>query len=221
MSEHIEIDFDGDDFCPPPTEQNAIVIWEALSTKYPKFWFDDPSLKTSGNYNFSFGHPTGRSKIHVGSISVGEYINLQLREIPLGYQEEDLSAESWSWALADPKSLDGLFRIMDSIYKGFHQFKEGQTLQLGNKLEIDDVLDKDQTIKKLFMRASEILEVPYQRRFITELQEELKNPEFNRATGTDDWRTRIAPEVRENWHFLDELARLLFWIGAKEGSSGC
>ena len=146
MVDSIEIDFD-QDFCPPPAEQNAIVIWEELSSKYPKFWFGDPSLKASGNH--VFGICVGQKSQHaIGNISVGDNLGLNLNEIPLAEVETDLSVGSWSWALADPKSLDELFKIMDSIYDGFHQFREGQSLQIGHKIE-DDMLDREQTTKKL------------------------------------------------------------------------
>jgi hypothetical protein len=213
MTDHIEIDFDGDDFCPPPTEQNAIVIWEELNTKYPKFWFGDPSFKASGNYTFGIAAQKS-GKQPIGTITVGEELKLWLTEIPLADVPIDLSKGTWCWALADPRSLDEFFQVMDCIYEGFHQFKEGQSLQIGNRLEIDDVLDKEQATKKLFMQAADIVGQPYQRKFIVDLQAELQNPEFSRA-GPVDWQSQITTEVRENWHFLDEMTRLLFWMGAQ------
>lgn len=211
-SEHIEIDFDGE-FCPTPAETNAIVIWEELCTRYPKFWFGDPSLKASGNHIFGIS-ATKNGKHPIGNVSIGEDLGLNLNEIPL--KEDFLSVGQWRWALADPKSLDHFFAIMDCIYEGFHQFREGQTLQVGNRIEFDDVLDKDQATKKLHMRAAEILDVPYQRQFIVDLQAELNNPEFVKAKEPTDWRTYIVAEVREHWHHLDELGRLLIWISAMD-----
>ena len=76
------------------------------------------------------------------------------------------------------------------------------------------MLDRDQTARKLYMTAADILGVQYHRQFIIGLQNELNNPEFIQAMKTTDWRTHIIAEVRENWHFLDELSRLLFWLSA-------
>ena len=163
-----------------PAEQNAIVIWGALSTKYPKFLFGDPSLKAPGEYVFdqylscrSLRYPV------IASVSVGEYISLKLHVVPAEINV-DLSVGQWSWSAADPRSLDEFFMIMDGIYEGFHQFREGQALQLGGKVE-DNMLDRDQTARKLYMTAADILGVQYHRQFIIGLQNELNNPEFIQA----------------------------------------
>ena len=78
------------------------------------------------------------------------------------------------------------------------------------------MLDREQTVKKLYILAADILGVQYQRVFIVNLQLELDNPEFIKATESTDWRTYIIDDVRKNWHFLDELCRLLFWISAMD-----
>jgi len=77
-------------------------------------------------------------------------------------------------------------------------------------------MDKDQTIKKFYMMAADTLNVQYQREFINDLQTELNNPEFEKASERTDWRTYIIDEVCKNWHFVDELSRLLFWFSAMD-----
>jgi len=216
MSSAFKIDFNGHDFCPPPAEQNAIVIWRELGVRYPKFWFGDlylaPPLdpEPETGYSFAFAEMAdAKSVVAIGSISIGEDISIKLYEIPLA--GVDLSGGPWGWSLSDPKSIDEFFKIMDDIYEGFHTYQEGVALQIGSLAEID-VLNKEQTIKKLYMQAADMLDVPYQRDFISKWQAELQNPEFEKETS--DWRAHIMNEARENWHFLDELARLLFWMAA-------
>ena len=219
MSNAFKIDFNGHDFCPPPAEQNAIVIWRELGVRYPKFWFGDlclapahPEPETGYDFTFSDMKQTGplnNDTPAIGSIAIGEDISIKLYEIPL--VGVDLSGGPWGWSLSDPKSIDEFFKTMDDIYKGFHTYQEGVALQIGSLAEID-MLNKEQTIKKLYMQAADMLDVPYQRDFISKWQAELQNPEFEKETS--DWRAHIMNEARENWHFLDELARLLFWIAA-------
>ena len=78
------------------------------------------------------------------------------------------------------------------------------------------MLDKEQTIKKLYMAAADVLEAQYNRQFIMDLQLELNNPEFVKAHKLSDWRTYIINDISENWHFIDELGRLLFWLSAMD-----
>jgi hypothetical protein len=218
MSSHLKIDFNGQDFCPPPAEQNAIVIWRELGVRYPKFWFGDLYLCSNSNpenYSFAFSDIrqeaplTTKSVVAIGSISIGGDISVQLYEIPLIYP--GLSDGPWGWSLSDPKSLDEFFKIMDNIYEGFHTYQEGQALQIGSPEGID-VLNKDQTVKKLYLQAADMLDATYERDFINKFKAELQNPNFEETLS--DWRAHISAEVRENWHFLDELARLLFWMSA-------
>tara|TARA_R110000868_G_scaffold276064_3_gene535701 strand:+ start:173 stop:427 length:255 start_codon:yes stop_codon:yes gene_type:complete len=75
---------------------------------------------------------------------------------------------------------------------------------------------KEQTTKKLYMIAADVLGVQYQRQFVMDLHDELNNPEFVNASNNSDWRTYVVNEVQENWHFLDEFGRLLFWISAMD-----
>ena len=71
---------------------------------------------------------------------------------------------------------------------------------------------KEQATKRLYTVAADILGTLYQRQFIIDLHDELNNPDFTNIPKDSDWRMYIIGEVRENWHFLDEFGRLLFWI---------
>lgn len=74
------------------------------------------------------------------------------------------------------------------------------------------MLNREQAVKKLLMNIADELGQQYDRKFIIEFQDGLNIPDFETHTQLTDWQKHVPDEVKEFWHFLDDVARISMWI---------
>ena len=78
------------------------------------------------------------------------------------------------------------------------------------------MLNKEQAVKKLLIHIADSSDVQYDRAFISDFMDKLNVPNFEMANTISDWQSYIPPEVREFWHFSDDITRIFMWMMASQ-----
>jgi len=108
-TEAIEIDFDGETFCPPPLEIITNSLRKELIERYPKFniglWAYTVRQPNSTAKFYSFGiklKDDNESNRQIATFIIDDNIELTLHEIPLGNPKLKHKYIGWKWRYAYP-----------------------------------------------------------------------------------------------------------------------